>query len=327
MNKMPFYLLVLMVIFSCQKDEDLPAVVFNDVDPELRPYYEKFLSEAADRGFSYEEESVYLGFDNLNDSSSSWSVGLAGICNHIGGDSALIDRAYWDEIDEVKREMLVYHELGHCLLSREHSSDLILDQSLNASLMRANTLFSGFMDIYSPYWYKYYLDELFRVENLMLNGQPIIEYEDYERDNFFYFRELGLPSSNYENSVSIDPGDDPYEITFEYRFDDAQAGIMELTLNEFEVEYLFAYDILDLELKMGEVFLGRRSYRNGGSVLADDRIEITFRIIDGVVYLYADEYLLYFVPRNFSTLLNISMRTTGNANRHRIIVRRLEDVS
>ncbi|MEM6879556.1 MAG: hypothetical protein AAF544_13400, partial [Bacteroidota bacterium] len=82
-----------------------------------------------------------------------------------------------------------------------------------------------------------------------------------------------------------------------------------------------------LELKMGEVFLGRRSYRNGGSVLADDRIEITFRIIDGVVYLYADEYLLYFVPRNFSTLLNISMRTTGNANRHRIIVRRLEDVS
>lgn len=37
----------------------------------------------------------------------------------------LIDRSSWFFMDHWQREMLVFHELGHCVLGRKHDSTLI----------------------------------------------------------------------------------------------------------------------------------------------------------------------------------------------------------
>lgn len=36
-----------------------------------------------------------------------------------------IDQKYWDKSDDIQRLLDVYHEMGHCVLLREHNSTLI----------------------------------------------------------------------------------------------------------------------------------------------------------------------------------------------------------
>lgn len=43
-------------------------------------------------------------------------------------------RSYWAEIPNIKRQMLIFHELGHCLLDKKHSDELLLD-GCGASIM------------------------------------------------------------------------------------------------------------------------------------------------------------------------------------------------
>lgn len=74
-----------------------------------------------------------------------------------------IDQGYWGNSPTEERLALVFHELGHCLLYREHNDGMIQVHGMNypSSLMHS-ILIPG------PYlWahWDYYLDELFLAEN------------------------------------------------------------------------------------------------------------------------------------------------------------------
>ncbi len=50
--------------------------------------------------------------------------GIVGLCSETLGFNPNIQilRSYWEAVNETEREMLIYHELGHCILGRNHSS-------------------------------------------------------------------------------------------------------------------------------------------------------------------------------------------------------------
>lgn len=81
-----------------------------------------------------------------------------GYCEH-GNRSTpevVIDADWWGSHGPVEQEMLMFHELGHCLLHLEH------DNRLNADGMPVSTMYWA---IFDEYYYstfrEYYLTQLF----------------------------------------------------------------------------------------------------------------------------------------------------------------------
>ncbi len=110
-------------------------------------YFDKFQDEGSKRGVLV-GLSVDLEFADLE--------GQNGRCDY--GKRILIDRGSWDMESEVNREVVMFHEMGHCILNRRNHTDILLDNGQPSSIMDGR---------YRPqYAYvenrEYYLDELFQ---------------------------------------------------------------------------------------------------------------------------------------------------------------------
>lgn len=106
-------ILIIILFQSCQKEAS--EVV---IDSALLPYMEKFRIEAASRGITadYEALGISAALTRINDEN------VVGQCIHNTEEpnKIVISRIYWNSIDTVKREFLIFHELGHCILNRSH---------------------------------------------------------------------------------------------------------------------------------------------------------------------------------------------------------------
>lgn len=144
--------LILFTFSSCA-DENY-GVEFND---ELVPYVEIFKMEAAARGIEFDNEAEKIeGYiQNIFDN------GIGGVCRrHDEGRnrSIIIDKDYWEKSNELEREFVVFHELGHCFLLRDHLDDK--DEQGNCeSIMASGT---GLCNInYTSVTREELIDELF----------------------------------------------------------------------------------------------------------------------------------------------------------------------
>ena len=96
-----------------QSNEEL----FPTVTPELRPFYIAFEEEAASRGIDIDltEEEVTGNIVQLG------NMGVLGVC--VRSDEApnrvAVDQEAWSVASQAFRELIVFHELGHCVLSTE----------------------------------------------------------------------------------------------------------------------------------------------------------------------------------------------------------------
>jgi len=88
----------------------------------------------------------------------------AGICHSWsdGHREITINKKYWDNYSDKQREQLIFHELGHCALNREHNDDTIMLNGTTCpdSVMRSK-MFNLFEIAYCyNYDYEHYLQEL-----------------------------------------------------------------------------------------------------------------------------------------------------------------------
>jgi len=101
---------------SCSKDQ---AELF--VDNSLLEYFDRFADEAAKRNVTvdFEASRVSAYIKEIN------SPNVIGQCVHDSKkpNTVIVDRTYWENANELEKEFLVFHELGHCVLNREHIDD------------------------------------------------------------------------------------------------------------------------------------------------------------------------------------------------------------
>lgn len=146
-------LLSIAVISSCSK-EDLV-----ETDNELRPYFQLFADEAAERGIvvDYQAERIEGLLQDIT------IPDVLGQCfrNVDKPRKVIIDRATWNESDEARKRFLIFHELGHCFLDRGHTDDKIGDECV--SIMHSNTQLCPDFEL-TVANRKQYLDELFEGE-------------------------------------------------------------------------------------------------------------------------------------------------------------------
>ena len=161
-----FLLLSTLISFSSCLDElaneemQEVEIGYADVDQRLWEYYQIFEEEGRRRGIEVDLTATPISaeIDAIHENN------VIGTCqygrffnNHI-----TIDDAFWARSSVLGKEFVVFHELGHCFLNRDHKEDSTSD-GLCVSLMRSGT--GGCNDAYNTRNREYYLDELFSESN------------------------------------------------------------------------------------------------------------------------------------------------------------------
>lgn len=144
-------------VLPTQEIDNTPTVrSFTNVDQRLWSFFEEFENEAAERGFTFDLNQHNLT-GNISDIHDD---GVAGSCSYgfRQANRVTIDMPFWDRAGYYSREMVVFHELGHCVLGRDHSEELT-NNGFCASIMRSGT--GNCQTLYNAQNKEYYLNELF----------------------------------------------------------------------------------------------------------------------------------------------------------------------
>jgi hypothetical protein len=106
-------LLALGVVASCGRKSHSAAE-----RGEFENYFQRFETYSLQQGRSIKgDDRVTIHFGTLK-------KGVLGICDHDEVDIT-IDTGSWQHLTETRRELLLLHELGHCLLGRLHRDEQI----------------------------------------------------------------------------------------------------------------------------------------------------------------------------------------------------------
>jgi len=133
MKKLAYIAVLLISLSACTKEQQAYPV---SIVADLQPYIDRFVAEGEQRGitvdFSIEGLSAQLV--------SIATQGVPGQCQQYSEqeNELLIDRSFWDFYTEEQREVLIFHELGHCYLNRDHKDSSDVNGNC-LSLMRSTT--------------------------------------------------------------------------------------------------------------------------------------------------------------------------------------------
>lgn len=133
--KVPLY----FTIVACSPIPKYP------VPEPLQAFVEKF------------QEYVGYKFDDIEYSFYDSKTTQIGFCSIIGNyKSVSIDNYYWNTSSDLGKEQLVFHELGHCVLKRQHNKEFIANHpvSIMYPLILSDRLYSKYYDSY--------IEELFK---------------------------------------------------------------------------------------------------------------------------------------------------------------------
>lgn len=120
-----------------------------EIDPELQPFVDTFVKEALDRGRVLIINNIVVKFGEPN------LPKAVGVCVNSLTPVIKIQKSFFDGNDSSIREVLLFHELGHCILHKNHDTAFVA--GFPKSIM--------FPEVISGWHYEHnrkeYLDELF----------------------------------------------------------------------------------------------------------------------------------------------------------------------
>ena len=168
MNKFLVFALFSFVFFACQKDSSFPQILENepivensDIQADLQDYFDRFEAAAQARGIDLQLADLNLTgrIEEIDENN------VAGQCSYGSNHPSeiVIDASFWSWASENLKEMVVFHELGHCVLHRGHEEGQFQNGACR-SIMRSGT--ESCLDNYHSQTREYYLDELFSEADL-----------------------------------------------------------------------------------------------------------------------------------------------------------------
>ena len=155
---------VVFLMYGCEKTSE---EVFYDVPEEFEPFVELFIQEAKSRGIDLEIENLIIAYDDEMDDA------ICGSCNSRTPDANLqkiiLINANICWISDLQKEALLFHELGHCILGRDHEATQLPNGDPKSMMIKDNiSIYSGCIYAFGDtdecnFVFKrpYYLDELF----------------------------------------------------------------------------------------------------------------------------------------------------------------------
>jgi hypothetical protein len=151
----------IIFILGCEKKNNF---VYN-VSAEFEPYVQKFITEAKTRGLNININNLILKYDSTISPSYCATSNVTSLQNDVQKIILINPRKCWQ--NNAQLETLIFHELGHCILGRNHDTSLMPKGDPKTIMCPDN------LTIYSPCVYSigspcdflyrrgYYIDELF----------------------------------------------------------------------------------------------------------------------------------------------------------------------
>lgn len=151
-------LIAISLLTGCQKEDQFTEISL--VDPALQPYFRAFEEEAGARGITLDPSffEIEATIREINDGNV---IGQCKYQSHFPNEIR-IDQDYWQHTSNLGRELVVFHELGHCYLARGHT-EASTANDVCLSIMASGT--GTCRNLYNQETRAYYLDELFFGEN------------------------------------------------------------------------------------------------------------------------------------------------------------------
>jgi hypothetical protein len=124
------------------------------VSSDFEDYVTSFTADAQTHGRAVEIHDLDIGFGDTG--------GVAGKCvqDFLQTPQIVVNQALWENLSDTSRTILIYHELGHCILERVHNPAMLNDPQLGsypASIMNPVMIDDHFYQDKK----QQYLDELF----------------------------------------------------------------------------------------------------------------------------------------------------------------------
>ena len=119
-------ILTLLLALSCisctsvtQQSVTIEQYRYNYLDSQFNPIIKSFIYEARLRGHLVDLTNVSMTFGNIRVKKSDRTVGYCAR-DPMGGMVIKINISTWDDLGPYQKEELVFHEMAHCLIGREH---------------------------------------------------------------------------------------------------------------------------------------------------------------------------------------------------------------
>ena len=147
-------------LLACKQDDIVSpvqsSISFPLVDEALWDSFADFEEEAVLRGLQFDLSALQITA-SIREISEEY---VAGTCTYSNFEPnrIIIDQEFWNAASRLSREMVVFHELGHCVLLRDHRESTSTD-GFCLSIMRSGI--GNCRDAYNMQNREYYLDELF----------------------------------------------------------------------------------------------------------------------------------------------------------------------
>ena len=153
-------LFLITFCFACNDDSATPIVY--DVPNEVEPFVQKFIEEGKARGVNLSIDNLIVELTAPVENNGQFVCGVTygeviGLPqNRIEIDTQCLA---WRH-SEISQEVLIFHELGHAILLRQHRTDKLPNFDF-ASIMVSSTWNIDDFYIFDLTKRAYYIDELF----------------------------------------------------------------------------------------------------------------------------------------------------------------------
>ena len=283
-------LILLLLLVACTDEPDStidPAFANTNIDEEFVPYVESFLTEAALRSVDIDISSVELEiqFGEVNNTGD-----VIGSCNR-ENHHIIISRPDWDNLSNNHREVLIFHELGHCMLDRDHTTNLLSNNEV------ASIMWPSIQGKFFGARRSYYIDELF----LDANPQPhwVFNTATYKvpfaRDSIIFMDNL----NSLEAEIQFDQTRD-FELEFTIEtLDDDRSGLSWGSEDLTTAIFVTVQKPMQVDIETGRSVFGR-VYHEPFSSISDKNInKITVRKLGEDYFFFINEVFVFwmeFIP-------------------------------
>ena len=139
-----------------EPEEEVTMKSYANVDAALWPFFEAFEKEGEARGINV-DLSLSLITGDIEEIAEQH---VAGQCTYSSNhpNHVTIDLEFWENASDLFKEFIIFHELGHCYLARDHREDANANGTCK-SLMRSGV--EDCRDNYNVNTRDRYIDELF----------------------------------------------------------------------------------------------------------------------------------------------------------------------
>ena len=97
-----------------------------DVDPAFQKYVNQFTVDAIRHNVTLDMSDLVIKFFKIEQKEKGLTtLGRCWVYSH-NTPTIEIHPKFWHNMDDMKRKMLIYHELGHCKLKRRHTPNNVI---------------------------------------------------------------------------------------------------------------------------------------------------------------------------------------------------------